>query len=153
MNLLNLPPFDAKIALHQGKQYIFDILRKKQVRLTSEEWVRQHMLHYLIHHLGYPSPLLKVEGAKAIKESPHTKRVDMLIFDKKGTPLMLIECKSGKTPLYPKALTQITYYNTLFQAPYLTITNGIQHFSYHIDPIKKKYTLLEEIPPFAQISQ
>lgn len=149
MHTLNLPGFDAKISASNGKNYIFDPLRKKKVRLTPEEWVRQHFLHFLIHHLGYPAPLIKIEASQNLQHSSYKKRVDMLVSDnKKGLPLMLIECKAANNPLRPLAFTQIAQYNTIFHAPFLTLTNGIQHICYHINLMEKNYTILPQIPPF-----
>ena len=100
MHRLNLPCFDAKIIASNGKKYIFDPLRKKKVRLTPEEWVRQHFLHFLIHHLGYPSGLIKIEAMQNLQQSSYKRRVDMLVSDnKEGLPLMLIECKAANYPI------------------------------------------------------
>ena len=47
---LNLPVFDTKINVRNGKNVIFDVIRKRYVALTPEEWVRQHFVHFLIAH-------------------------------------------------------------------------------------------------------
>ena len=152
MSHLNLPPFNAQISTVSGKNYIFDILRKKSVRLTPEEWVRQHVVHYLTSHLGYPHALIKIEAPQKLYNSSCKRRADILIFDnKQGAPLMLIECKASKQALQPPALTQITQYNTTFQAPFLTLTNGIQHLCYQINLQKKEYTILPSIPSFGTL--
>ncbi len=58
---LNLPAFDAKIAARNGKNVIFDIIRRRYVALTPEEWVRQHFVHFLLAHKGYPQALMANE--------------------------------------------------------------------------------------------
>ncbi|MEM7361734.1 MAG: type I restriction enzyme HsdR N-terminal domain-containing protein [Bacteroidota bacterium] len=149
MEKLNLPAFDIKVTTSQGKGYVFDPLRKKRVRLTPEEWVRQHFINYLIHHLGYPPSLMKLEASAYLQHNISQRRVDMLIFDnQQGKPLMLVECKATHQPIHAPALRQISHYNTLFKAPFLTLTNGIQHLCYHIHHDSQSYTRLPYIPPF-----
>lgn len=149
MRTLNLPAFEAKITASNGKNYIFDPLRKKKVRLTPEEWVRQHFMHYLTHHLGYPPTLIKIEATHNLPSSSTKRRADILIYDnQKGQPLMIVECKAAHQAIQPLVLTQITQYNTISHAPFLTLTNGIQHLCYHINPTRKHYTILPSIPSF-----
>lgn len=61
MYRLNLPQYDIKIGENHGRYDILDILRRKYVALTPEEWVRQHFIHYLIEHKGYPAAYLTNE--------------------------------------------------------------------------------------------
>lgn len=58
---LNLPAFDAKIIARDGKRSIFDVIRRRYVALTPEEWVRQHFVHFLMAHKGYPQALMANE--------------------------------------------------------------------------------------------
>lgn len=149
MQRLFLPPFDPEITTLLGKSYIFDPLRKKKVKLTPEEWVRQHLTYYLTHYLGYPRTLIKVEASKRLAVSSYLRRADIVVYGKQqGKPLMLIECKAASHKLSSDALRQVTHYNTLFQAPFLTVTNGHHHISYRIDSSHKTYTMLTSIPPF-----
>src|SRR5690606_466079 len=60
---LNLPAFDYKLKKADGKVWIFDGIRKKYVVLTPEEWVRQHIVQYMLNHLKYPKSLIKVEAS------------------------------------------------------------------------------------------
>ncbi len=148
MHTLNIPAFDAKITTREGKRYIFDRLRKKYVRLQPEEWVRQHIVHYLIEELGYPPALLKVEGSRSGMGASNRK-ADIIVFDnRQGSPLMLIECKAAYQVVGAPALAQIACYNRIFKVPYLVLTNGMQHLVYQIDMKAKNYKLLEGIPRF-----
>ena len=54
MFALNLPAFDARITQRNGKNVIFDVIRRRYVALTPEEWVRQHFTHFLLKEKGYP---------------------------------------------------------------------------------------------------
>lgn len=125
MQELNLPLFNIRISKLNDKLMVFDPIRKKKVLLTSEEWVRQHFINYLINHLGYPKSLVKVEFN--IKYNHLTKRPDILVFDKDGSPLIIIECKSTKIKLSQSVLEQITVYNKTVQAKYCIVTNGLKH--------------------------
>jgi len=91
---LNLPPFDAKIMTSEQGTVIFDILRRKYVALTPEEWVRQHFVHYLISEKKYPASLIANEAS--IKINSMKRRCDTVVYNNKLEPLMLIEYKSPK---------------------------------------------------------
>ena len=45
---LNLPTFEMKVSGTKQQPKILDVLRRKYVAITPEEWVRQHFVHYLI---------------------------------------------------------------------------------------------------------
>src|SRR5688572_31218406 len=92
MHKLNLPAFDYKLKKVDGKVWIFDVIRKKYVILTPEEWVRQHFIYYLVTELHYPRALVRVEGG--LVYNTLNKRSDIVIFGREGAPWMLVECKS-----------------------------------------------------------
>lgn len=112
----------------QGKEFIFDNIRKKYVLLTPEEWVRQHILSHLIQEKKYPQSVIAVE--KAVKVGNRSKRFDILIY-KQAKPWMLIECKSPQVKLGKQVLSQILSYHSTFQAHYLIITNGNELMCYN----------------------
>jgi predicted type IV restriction endonuclease len=126
MNRLNLPAFDYKLKKEAGKHYILDLIRRKYVALTPEEWVRQHFVHYLINDLKYPKSLFKVESG--LKFNKLQKRSDILIHNRDGKAWMLVECKSPDIKLTQKAFNQIAVYNMTIGAQYLAVTNGMVHF-------------------------
>ena len=77
---LNLPSYEIKIAERNGKNVIFDMLRKRYVALTPEEWVRQHFVHYLTEHKGYPKGLLANEIQLDLNGTK--KRCDTVLYNK-----------------------------------------------------------------------
>jgi predicted type IV restriction endonuclease len=123
---LNLPSANFSMRKDQGKVWIFDMIRKKYVVLTPEEWVRQHFVHYLINDLKYPRSLFRLEGA--LTYNSLQKRSDILIRDREGKPWMLVECKSPAIKLTQKAFNQIAVYNMTIGATFLAVTNGMVHY-------------------------
>lgn len=63
----------------QGKAKILDVLRRRYVALTPEEWVRQHFVHYLIEHKHYPAALLANEVRLTIGDK--SVRADSVLYD------------------------------------------------------------------------
>ena len=106
---LNLPKCRLRLEQREGKPYVYDELRRKFVRLTPEEWVRQHFVHYLIDVLGYPQPLMQNEVALRLGET--SKRCDTLLYDKALRPQMILEYKAPHVALTETVLQQIVRYN------------------------------------------
>ncbi len=125
---------------------IFDIIRKKFVMLTPEEWVRQHFIHYLIDHLGYSKGLIRVEFGIQYNELP--KRPDILVYDREGRPYALVECKAPDVKITQKTFEQAATYNRVVKARYLMTTNGMEHYCCTIDHDKGSYGFLKDIPKF-----
>ncbi len=130
---LNFPTYKFKTKSEQNTNYVFDIIRKKYVQLTPEEWVRQHVVQYLVTEKNYPQSLLAVE--RGLNVNGRKKRFDVLAFNKNGQPHLLIECKSPDIAINKNIFEQIAIYNSQFKAPYLLVTNGLQHIvvKYSID--------------------
>ena len=128
---LNFPEYDFKISDFDGKSYIFDIIRKKNVVLSPEEWVRQHIVKFLIEN-NYPPSLISVE--RQIKFNQLKKRFDILVYDNQAKPLMLIECKAP------------ALYNNQFKVDYLFISNGLTHLICRFDKELNKYFPLKNFP-------
>ncbi|MCC9135929.1 type I restriction enzyme HsdR N-terminal domain-containing protein [Pontibacter silvestris] len=146
MDTLNLPPFDYKIKKSGANSLIFDELRKKYVVLTPEEWVRQHFLHYLIQALHYPKGLISVERGTTYNRLQ--KRTDLCVYDHHGKPHLLVECKAAHIPITQEVVKQVSVYNQTLQAKYVVITNGLQHFCWHVDFSAQQYHPLQEVPAF-----
>lgn len=145
MKKLNLPEFPAKVKqVDGGKVLIFDIIRKKYVQLTPEEWVRQNFIYYLVNFLGYPKSLIKVESG--LKYNRLLKRSDILVFNRDVEPLLLVECKSSDLKITQDVIDQAAVYNRSLNARYLLVTNGIQHLCWKISDDGNR--LLEEIPRY-----
>ncbi|MFA6260792.1 MAG: type I restriction enzyme HsdR N-terminal domain-containing protein [Bacteroidia bacterium] len=126
---LNFPTYNFKIKRQENSNYVFDIIRKKFVLLTPEEWVRQHTLNYLIHDLHCPSSLIAVE--RGLEVNGLRKRFDLMVYQQ-GKPFLLVECKAPTIRLHQPAAMQIAVYNSHFNCRYLWLTNGLDHYYYEI---------------------
>jgi hypothetical protein len=149
MIALNLPPFDHKIKNKDGKLFIFDILRKKYVFLTPEEWVRQHFIHFLINTYHYPKALMRVEGGLKYNHLP--KRTDLVVYNRLGMPFIVVECKDVFTPLTQDTFDQAARYNYILKAPYLIVVNGLTHHCCHIDHQNNTFRFLDNFPPVQEL--
>ena len=146
---LNLPPYQLRVRETNGRKQILDILRRKYVALTPEEWVRQHFIHYLIDHKGYPAPLLANEVPLQVGEKK--VRADSVLYDNHLRPRMIIEYKAPTIPLTQKVFEQISVYNLLLHVDYLIISNGIDTYICKMDYDSQTYTFLEAIPDYQDI--
>lgn len=151
MHILNLPPCQVALEKRRDKVYIYDDIRSKWVALTPEEWVRQHFVHYLVIHLGYPSMLINNEVGITIGKV--RKRIDTVIYDKKLSPQVLIEYKAPNVKLSDNAVQQIIRYNYTLKCPILIISNGMEHIAYSIDYISRTYSTLDSIPNYKDLQQ
>jgi len=149
MYRLNLPQYAIKIAERNGKKVIFDILRRKYVALTPEEWVRQHFIHYIIEHKGYPAGLLANEVELRVGEK--RLRCDSVLYNKVVQPCMIIEYKAPTVAITQKVFDQITAYNILMHVDYLIVSNGIRHICCKMDYVNHKYLLLTDIPDYKNL--
>ncbi|CAN5325299.1 type I restriction enzyme HsdR N-terminal domain-containing protein [soil metagenome] len=146
MTPLNLPAYDFKVKKSEGKVWIFDIMRKKFVVLTPEEWVRQHFVSFLIQEHHYPKALFKIEGGLTYNKLQ--KRSDILIYNREGKAWMLVECKSPTIKLSQRAFNQVAIYNMTIGAKYLAVTNGMVHFCCEAPMPGQAGKFLEEFPEF-----
>ncbi len=148
MQQLNLPSCELKLKDEEGNRFVFDIVRKKYVVLTPEEWVRQHFIHLMINHLAYPKSLLKVESGLSYFKS--AKRSDITLRQTDGNLFLMIECKAPDVKLNQKALNQVSVYNKELQAKYVALTNGLKHFIWAYDDQQEKYSQLQNFPKFEE---
>ena len=95
-----LPSCDIKLKEEDGQTYVFDLIRKKYLVLTPEEWVRQHMIHLLIYELNYPKGLINVE--KGHQYNALQKRTDILVYNREGEVTMIVECKAHSEKINQK---------------------------------------------------
>ena len=146
---LNLPSYPIKLAGTRQKPSIFDILRRKYVALTPEEWVRQHFVHFLIEHKGYPMALLANEVE--LKAGDKRLRCDSILYNKVVQPRMIIEYKAPTVVLTQRVFDQISAYNLLLHVDYLVVSNGMQHYCCKMDYDHQKYLFLEDIPDYQNI--
>lgn len=142
MVLINYPERDFRIKKEGEKEFIFDVLRKKWLVLTPEEWVRQNFVQYLIRVKAYPSTLIALE--KEILLGELKKRFDILVYDPEHQPWMMIECKAAEIKLDDEVLQQALRYNISVPVKYIVITNG--RFSYAWKKENDSLQLINEIP-------
>ena len=147
---LNLPSFPIKLSGTAEKPAVWDILRRRYIALTPEEWVRQHFVHYLIEQLGYPSALLANEVSLQMSNGKKL-RADTVLYDTELQPRMIIEYKAPDIPLTQKVLEQASAYNLLLHVDYLVISNGMQSYCCKMDYEHQKILYLEGIPLYQNI--
>ena len=149
MTQLNLPPYEVRVLEKAGRRMIFDTLRRKYVALTPEEWVRQHFVHFLMEHKGYPKGLLCNEIELKVGEKK--LRCDTLLYDKELQPQMIIEYKAPDIEISQRVFDQITVYNMLLHVPYLIVSNGCQHYCCRMDYEHRRYAFLRDIPEYCNL--
>jgi hypothetical protein len=140
---LNLPKAPLKLSKKGEQLFIWCILRKKNLVCTPEEWVRQHVVHYLISK-GIPEGLIASEYS--LEYNGRSKRADLVVFDREQRPVLVVECKAPEIPVTEHVFNQIASYNHELRVEYLMMTNGLQHIYCHIDQSTGKITYLEGLP-------
>lgn len=149
MNRINLPPYAIKLREKDGKCQIFDFLRRKYVVLTPEEWVRQHFVHFLVEHLGYPQGLLANEVELRVGDK--RLRCDTLLYNKELQPQIIIEYKAPDVEITQHVFDQICAYNLLLHVDYLIVSNGHHHYCCRMDHEKRGYSFLQNIPQYQEL--
>jgi hypothetical protein len=139
---LNLPAYAFQTRQEGDHHEILDEIRRKWLVLTPEEWVRQHVLMYLVHDRGYPASLMEVE--KGLQVGKTAKRADIVISSTQGKPIMIVECKAPEIKLNQEVMDQAGRYNITLKVPFLLISNGLQHFCCALQ--KGTWSFLDEIP-------
>lgn len=127
-----------------GKQYVLCTWRRKYVRLTPEELVRQTTLQLLVDEFGYPQHLIAVEVP--IKVVGTQKRCDAIVYNQQMQPLMLIEFKAPSVALTQETFDQAAVYNQKLHVPLLMICNGTRSIVAKIDT--QECHFLSEIPHY-----
>jgi hypothetical protein len=146
---LNLPAYPTKIIVRNGKNAIFDVLRKRYVALTPEEWVRQHFVHFLIEKKGYPQALIANEVSLSLNGTK--KRCDSVLYNRDFTARMIIEYKAPHVAITQEVFEQISRYNIVLKVEYLIVSNGLNHYCCKIDYEHLTYTYLKEIPDYKDL--
>ena len=146
---LQLPPYPFKISDQNGQLILFDVIRKKNIIITPEEWVRQHFVQYLINQKHYPKTLIKLEGGH--KLNGMAKRTDIVVFNSSGDKILLVECKAPSVPIDQKTFDQVARYNMVHKVNLLAVSNGLQHYYCRIDFEKRDYQFIEELPDYKEI--
>ena len=145
MNLppLNFPIYEFRTQTAEHKTLVFDIVRKKYVILTPEEWVRQHVIRFLMSEMKISLNKIALEYFLKWNEMQH--RCDIVVFDDSFNPLLIVECKAARIPISQAVFDQVARYNIKLKVPYLMVTNGLQHIYAHINFENQNYKYLENL--------
>lgn len=139
--ILKYPTFNIRLKQDEKQQlFVFDVIRKKWLILTPEEWVRQHVVNYLITEKNYPTSLISLE--KEVILNGTKKRYDIVVFDKQMQPVIIVECKAPEIPLTEQVLEQALRYDLVLNGQFILITNGLTDVVYH----QKK--VLDKLPAY-----
>lgn len=150
---LNFPEYSFKIkGLDSNNQRteIFDVIRKKYVVLTPEEWVRQHVIHFLANENNYPKSLMKIESGHQLNKLQ--KRTDLIVYNKMGIPVLLAECKAPTIKIGQSVFDQIASYQNKLHVHYLFVTNGLSHFIFTCDVNNKSFSFLKKLPTIEELN-
>ena len=149
---LNLPSYDIKTRNTDGMLQIFDILRKRYVKLTPEEWVRQHFVHFLKDCHGYPAALMANEVAVSLNGM--SRRCDTVVYSRDGLkPLMIVEYKAPEINISQKVFNQICRYNMVLEVEYLIVSNGLKHYCCRVNPRDGSYQFMPNVPSYEEMAQ
>lgn len=149
MQKLNFPSYPFKIKEDDKRTQIFDTVRKKYVALTPEEWVRQHIITFLITEKKFPASLIAVEVS--LNRGTKKQRADIVIYTNDGKPRMIIECKAPEVKITQDVFYQIARYNAPLKMNYLVVTNGLMHFCCKMDYKNDEHVFIKEIPLYKAI--
>lgn len=144
--LLNFPEnYHFRFKQINKRPLIFCTIRKQWLSLTPEEWVRQHVLHWLINNKKYPTTAIVSEHSLNLNGTK--KRADIIIY-KQQQPFLVVECKAHHVKVTEDTFEQATRYNMALNAKYIMLSNGFNHFYCLLDSEKKSFSFLEELPDF-----
>lgn len=146
---LNLPPFEMRLSGTPARRTIFDVLRRKYVKLTPEEWVRQHFVHFLVDHKSYPKAYLANEIELSIGDK--RLRCDTVLYGCDLKPRMIVEYKAPTVSITQRVFNQIVTYNRLLRVDYLIVSNGLTHYCLKVDYDNGQYRFLSDIPNYDEL--
>ncbi len=146
MQQLQFPTYSFRFKNSENKVAIFDEIRKKFIIITPEEWVRQHVVQFLLQNKKYPKSLINVE--KLLKINDLKKRYDVVVYNPDGSIFILVECKAPEIKISQHTFDQIARYNMTLKAEYLMVTNGLNHYFCKMDYEKEQYDFLSELPDY-----
>ncbi len=128
---------------------MFDKLRKRYVKLTPEEWVRQHFVNYLVDFLGYPQGFLSMETG--IFVNGMRRRCDVVAYDSAARPLLLVELKAPHVPITQEVFDQAAVYNTRLQVRFFMLSNGLEHYCCRMDVENGRYQFVPKLLSYSEL--
>ena len=150
MRKLNLPAYDFKYRTEGKNLLVLDVYRKRFVKLTPEEEVRQRFARYLVEEKGFPASLIMTKYALEVNKL--ARRCDILVHKPAGYPALLVECKAPEVKISQATFDQVARYNLAFRVKYLIVTNGLKHYCCQIDFDTEKVSFLSEIPDYEELN-
>ena len=146
--VLNFPIVDFRFQKNEkGNLQVFDIIRKKFVEATPEEWVRQHIIHYLINHKQVPASMISVEKQLLLNNTK--RRTDLVVFNSALKPILIIECKAPEVDINQLTVNQALRYNLELNVASVFLSNGLNHVFLKLD--QNSPEILKEIPSYQNL--
>ena len=146
MQKLNFPDYKFRFKNRDNKISVFDEIRRKFILLTPEEWVRQHVVRFLLEEKNFPKSHVNVE--KIVKINGLNKRYDIVVFQPDGTIFLIVECKAPEVKISQATFDQIARYNMTLNSVHLMVTNGLNHYFCQMDHEAEQYVFLPDVPPY-----
>ena len=146
---LNFPAVKLRISQRGEQMTVWDPLRGIYLVLTPEEWVRQHFVHFLINHKGYPKALMANEVQVQLNGT--RKRCDTVLYRRDLSAHMIIEYKAPEIQITQAVFDQITRYNMVLKVDYLIVSNGLQHYCCRMDYVNGGYQFLPDVPAYNEL--
>ena len=140
---LNFPAVVLPQYERDGKICVPDRVRGGYLVLTPEEWVRRHVIEYLVNWCSVELQRIVTEYPVALNGQP--QRADIVVVDCEGGPQMLVECKAADVKISQDVLDQAVRYNSVVGARYLMLTNGLKTFCFEACG-GGRYQKLDSIP-------
>jgi hypothetical protein len=125
---LLFPPISARIKVEDGQKFIWDSSRQKWLVLTPEEWVRRHVVDWLVSEKGISA--LSISQEYPVNINGLNQRADIVVIDESAKPYLLVECKAPQVPIDEAVVMQACRYNAVVEARYVMLTNGVKVFCY-----------------------
>ncbi len=146
MERLNLPEASLRLRKEGDVVQVYDVVRRRYVALTPEEWVRQHFLHFLIYTKGYPRGRMAVE--KALKLNGTTRRADIVFYSQDMKPDIIVECKAASVPITQEVMDQAVEYHMSLGGRIICLTNGVKTVYAVVDREEKRFYYMRELPDY-----
>ncbi len=150
MGPLNFPAYEFFVRGEGRAREIFDAISQRYVALTPEEWVRQHLVQYLVQNKGAPIGLIRREAPLVVNGK--ARRADVVVYDRQMKPIIVAECKAPSVALDQSAFDQVGVYNKKLRARFIVLTNGIDHYVSQINYVRRTFHYVDDIPPYNAIS-
>ena len=148
LTVLNFPAVDFRFQKNEkGNLQVFDIIRKKFVEATPEEWVRQHIIHYLINHKEVPASMISVEKQLLLNNTK--RRTDLVVFNSTLKPILIIECKAPEVEINQLTVNQALGYNLELNVASVFLSNGLNHVFLKLG--QNTSEILKEIPKYKNL--